>query len=165
MAAAVVGIGLFLAPVNQAQAQFSGSGIATVTQVDLDSFSFVVEGKLNMSLSFDFGSVFVPVFHWSGIYGWPGFWVWKSVDGDIEDRWLTSVVPAQNTSYFYHGNRSDYYVCRFGPVDWESGLRIDEVRAGLKFGFGRERRLILRLPMFTTATAISITWIWLLTAT
>ena len=130
-AAAVVGIGLFLAPMDQVQAQsnqFTGSGMWTVTQVDLDSFSFVVEGSLSMSLSLSYGAQIVPWFHWSGIYGWPGFAIWELVDAGLKKHrsYITS-VPTQSNNYFYPGNRSDYYVCKFGPIDWDApGPFIDE---------------------------------------
>ena len=127
VAAAVVGIGLFLAPMEKAQAQ--GHRLGTVTQVDLDSFSFIVAGDLDMSISFDFGSAFAPVFHWSGIYWGDSGWTWKSIDGGLENflAGYVSVLPFQVTPYYYPGSRSDYYVCRFGPVGpVGSGLSIDE---------------------------------------
>ena len=128
VAAAVVGIGLFLAPMEKAQGQFSGSGIATVPEVDLDSFSFIVAGDLDMSISFDFGSAFAPVFHWSGIYWLGNDWGWVSVDGGFEDfrDGRATVLPFRTESYYYPGSRSDYYVCRFGYVDDSGGLSIDE---------------------------------------
>ena len=130
VAAAVVGIGLFLVPMESAQGQFSGSGMSTVTQVDLDSFSFVGAGELRMSLSISHGSVFIiPVFYWSGIYGNAAYWAWKSIDGDREDYFgrFVSLGPAQVKSYYYPGNRGDYYVCRFGPNDWDvSTPSVDE---------------------------------------
>ena len=129
VAAAVVGVGLLCSPIESVQAQssgFSGSGMWTVTQVDLDSFSFVSAGELNMTLSFSYGAQIVPKFYWSGIYrNLLGGWYWLSVG--VDDHLYTSVVPGQNTPYYYPGSRSDYYVCRLGPIDWDaSGLPIDE---------------------------------------
>ena len=134
MAAAVVGIGLFLAPMEKAQAQFTGSGMGTVTQVDLDGFSFLVAGEVKMSFSYSFGShLFLPVSYFSGIYGNSQSWEWKSIDGALQnylDGYVVSPGFSQTqTPYFYPGNRGDYYVCRFGPVDsfsTDPGIFIDE---------------------------------------
>ena len=136
VAAAVVGIGLFLAPMEKAQAQLSGSGMATVSQVNLSEFSFGSADDLVMSLYLVYGSgmtVVLDTFYWSGIYGDDEDWSWISVTGTREDfrTYRASHFPVQ--TYYYPGNRSDYYVCRFGYVDFDapvgggvSGYPIDE---------------------------------------
>ena len=132
VAAAVVGIELFVAPMESAQGQLSGSGMITVTEVDLDSFSFVSAGELNMSLSVSGSYSRIPVFLWSGIYGDDDFWNWLSVTGTREDIELSRAVlgPAQLSPYYYPGNRGDYYVCRFGSLDLDAAdsgsFSIDE---------------------------------------
>ena len=167
VAAAVVGIGLFLAPMESVQAQ---SGVSTVTQVNLSSFSFDSADDLVMSLYLNYGTVALHTYYWSGIYGDAGFWSWISVDGDDEDfRTLRAWhVPSQHW-YYYPGNRSDYYVCRVGLSDFDApsvgGFRIDEDSPWVEVWFGRERRLILRPLSFTTVTAIITMWICLLTVT
>ena len=63
----------------------------------------------------------LPVFHWSGIYQVLGLWDWYSVTGtgeDVRDN-RVSFGPA-HFYYYYPGNRSDYYVCRFGYFDLDS---------------------------------------------
>ena len=103
-----------------------------VTQVDLDSFSFITAGPLRMSLfvdNFPNSLLLLPKFYWSGIYGEPSFWEWKSVTGSREDnRWgYISLSPVQGRRYFYPGNRGDYYVCKFGYLDLDAGdFSIDE---------------------------------------
>ena len=127
-AAAVVGVGLLCSPIESAQAQ---SGIPTVTEVDLDSFSFITAGPLVMSLSLENTSfrTRIPIFHWSGIYGDAvDEWDWLSVTGSPEDwRYARSNLGPAQLSYYYPGNRGDYYVCRFGYLDTDSDdLLIDE---------------------------------------
>ena len=58
-----------------------------VTQVDLDSFSFITAGPLRMSLfvdNFPNSLLLLPKFYWSGIYTSllnPLGWEWLSVAG------------------------------------------------------------------------------------
>lgn len=46
-------------------------------------------------------------------------WSWVSVDGERQDLMMVTLsrVPSQIEAYYYPGNRSDYYVCRFGALD------------------------------------------------
>ena len=122
MAAAVVGVGLLCLPIESVQ----GQSVSTVTQVDLDSFSFISAGELRMSLSVSGSFSRIPLFFWSGIYGVFEDWSWVSVTGSSEDirKNRLALGTAQLQPYYYPGNRGDYYVCRFGYFD--EGFSIDE---------------------------------------
>ena len=123
-AAVVVGIGLLTAPIDSAHGQFSGSGLTTVSQVNLSDFSFGSADGLVMSLYLNYGTVAFHTFYWSGIYGNAGDWTWISVDGDDQDfSTYRASFAAQQDYYYYPGNRSDYYVCRFGLPDFDAPTR------------------------------------------
>ena len=85
----------------------------TVTQVDLSTFSFGNADFFEMSLSLSSGSYYPVFYYWSGILAtWTGGWVWVDAEISLDSDQRTS---SPSWTYYYPGNRGDYYVCEILP--------------------------------------------------
>ena len=129
-----------------------------VTQVDLDSFSFITAGPLRMSLfvdNFPNSLLLLPKFYWSGIYGSRPFGSGRAL------RVLVRIIVGVIFPCLMFRGGGTFIRGIVGIITFASLVisiwmlvifRLTKIWAGLRFGYIRDRRLRILLPTFTTET-------------